>query len=116
MNFKFGLYLGFCSAVLVGCGDVGNSHRSDLMERNPVVRPQGEPDYKTSDGISLMDWVKKPEVRQQICAVLVEANKKGFSVNSAQAAEMVAQQFKLHPVEAEVVATYSQSFTCPDLP
>lgn len=101
--------------LLVACGYQESTLESSVRDIRPVMRPQGEPDFKTKDGLELLAWAKKPGVSEAICSVLREANARGFVVVSAQASEMVAQRFELHPAEAEIVAAYAQSFACPDV-
>jgi hypothetical protein len=100
---------------VVACGADNSDNLSQLNERIPAVRPQGEPNYKTKDGVELMAWVKRPEVRKAICNTLREARNQGYSVASPEAFAMVAKSFELHPVEAEIVAVYAAEMQCPEL-
>lgn len=104
----------FGSLIAVGCGSSENVE-SALMERSSGVGVLGEPDYKTKDGVAIMDWVKKPGVRKAICDVLREAKKQGYRSISAEATQMVANSFTLHTTEAEIVAVYAMEFDCREL-
>ena len=98
----------------VGCGR-SEDVQSNVMERSAGEGVLGEPDYKTKDGVAIMDWVKKPGVKKAICDVLREAKKQGYSSISSEATQMVANAFTLHVAEAEIVAVYVMEFDCPEL-
>ncbi|MEY4064168.1 MAG: hypothetical protein RIR26_376 [Pseudomonadota bacterium] len=102
------------SLVSVGCGR-SDDLQSSVMERSSGTGVLGEPDYKTNDGVSIMEWVKKPGVRKAICDVLRDAKRQGYRSISSEATQMVANTFTLHTAEAEIVAVYAMEFDCPEL-
>ncbi|MEN9529587.1 MAG: hypothetical protein RI932_1460, partial [Pseudomonadota bacterium] len=103
------------SLLVVACGSAVTSNESRLNERSTTVQPQGEPDWKNKDGVEIITWAKRPEVRKAICNTLRDAHKQGFSATSSEAFKMVAKAFELHPVEAEIVAVYAADMECPEL-
>lgn len=113
---KVSPFFAVIGALLVAsCGAAGTSNESRLNERSTTVRPLGEPDWKNKDGVEIMTWAKRPEVRKAICNTLRDARKQGFSATSPEAFKMVANAFELHPVEAEIVAVYAADMECPEL-
>ncbi|MBM3383356.1 MAG: hypothetical protein FJY29_13105 [Betaproteobacteria bacterium] len=110
------LFIALSAALCVAaCGTESNTNVSQLNEITAPVRPQGEPDFKTKDGVQIMTWVKRSDVRKAICGTLREVRNQGFSASSPEAFTRVAQAFELHPVEAEVVAVYVLEMECPEL-
>ena len=98
--------LGMTMAMgVVACGSNSTTSESRVM---------GEPDFKSADGIKLIDWIKKAENAKNVCATLSHLKAQGFDAFSAEATNAVSQQFRLHPTEAEVVNTYVVEFTCPE--
>lgn len=99
----------------VACGSETSATSSRLLENTPIIRPQGDPDYKNNDGVAIMDWVKKPAVRKSICEVIRKSLSQGNKGVSTETFNLVAEAFTLHPIEAEIVALYSIEFECTDL-
>lgn len=99
----------------VACGSETSPTSSQIRENTPIIRPQGDPDYKNKDGVAIMDWVKKPAVRKSICEVIRKGVSQGYKGVSTETFNLVAETFTLHPIEAEIVALYSIEFECSDL-
>jgi hypothetical protein len=107
----------FVAAIMaaVACGSENTGKSSRLLDNTPIIRPQGDPDYKNKDGVAIMDWVKKPAVRKSICEVIRKAVSQGYKGVSNESFNLVAETFTLHPIEAEIVALYSIEFECSDI-
>ncbi|MEY3901458.1 MAG: hypothetical protein RL189_764 [Pseudomonadota bacterium] len=94
------------SLGLTACGPQSTPSESNIMN--------GEPDFKAADGSNIIDWAKKTANAKSVCQVITQFKSQGFSSDSQQTTAAIAQQFKLHTTEAEVVAAYVVEFTCPE--
>ncbi|MFZ9520459.1 MAG: hypothetical protein ACO3A4_08280 [Silvanigrellaceae bacterium] len=94
-------------SAVVACGNGGTSQST--------VQDATAPDYKTKDGQSIMDWIKKNENKTAVCNALRSAKQQGMASGSSGAIQLVAKSFDLHPTEAEIVALYAIEYTCPEL-
>jgi hypothetical protein len=92
--------------ALTACGTQEQHSESRIMD--------GEPDFKAADGSNIIDWAKKSANAKSVCQVITQFKSQGFRSDSQQTTAAIAQQFKLHTTEAEVVAAYVVEFTCPE--
>lgn len=101
--------------ALVGCGShLGDAQAGLDPTQNSTFSDNG-PDFKTKDGTPIMDWVKKPSVRKEICSVVGQQKAAGYKHFDPQTTAAVARAFTLHATEAEIVILYSVEFECPGL-
>ena len=92
--------------ALAACGTHEQPAESNFMN--------GEPDFKAADGSNIIDWAKKSANAKNVCQVITQFKAQGFRYESQQTTAAIAQQFKLHTTEAEIVAAYVVEFTCPE--
>lgn len=92
--------------ALTACGTQEQQSESRIMN--------GEPDFKAADGSNIIDWAKKSANAKSVCQVISQMKAQGFRYESQQTTAAIAQQFKLHTTEAEIVAAYVVEFTCPE--
>lgn len=92
--------------ALTACGQQSTPSESRIMN--------GEPDFKAPDGSEILDWAKKPANAKNVCQLLSQMNAQGYKYYTQQATAAIAQQFKFHTAEAELVAVYVIEFTCPE--